>query len=178
MAETFTLDRVGEFSETDRAALRALTLAVYPPSDEEWAGRTIEWSAHDWSVRVHDDAGALVCYVGICLRQGAHEGRPVLIGGIGGVKTDPSLRRRGLAGQAMRQAAEFFHASNVGFGLLICEPRLYDYYGRLGWRRFGGELLVRQRGATVPFTFNRAMTLSVRSAPPETGTVDLLGAPW
>jgi hypothetical protein len=37
---------------------------------------------------------------------------------------------------------------------------------------------VRQRGATIPFTFNRAMTLPVHHAAPEHGTIDLRGPPW
>ena len=52
------------------------------------------------------------------------------------------------------------------------------FYERLGWRSFPGELLVAQRRATVPFTFNLPMTIPVRLQEPPTGAIDLLGPPW
>jgi GNAT superfamily N-acetyltransferase len=180
VAEPTALDRVIDLSEADREALRALSEAVYPPGQStSWPGRQIEWSAAEWCVRVHDDAGRLVSYVGVVLRDALLDGRPVRVGGIGGVKTHPAARRRGLAGIGMRRAIELFHGEpGVDFALLVCGPHLLDYYGRLGWRVFDGRLLVRQRGATAEFTFNRVMTYGVRSAAPVGGTVDLLGPPW
>ena len=174
-----TLDRIADLTGAEREELRALQLAVYPPAEAtSWPGRQIEWAPADYGVRVRDDDGAVVSYVGICLREGARDGKPARIGGIGGVKTHPSARRRGLAAHGMERAREFFRASAIDFALLVCEPRLLDSYGRLGWREFAGELLVRQRGETVPFTFNRVMTSAVRSAAPAFGTIDLLGPPW
>jgi hypothetical protein len=173
------LDRVVELSEADRQALRALSEAVYPPgSSSSWPGRQIEWSPAEWCVRIHDDEGTLVSYVGVVLRDAEREGQPVRVGGIGGVKTHPAARRRGLAGIGLRRAIEFFHHEHVDFGLLVCGPHLLDYYGKLGWREFDGRLLIRQHGAAAEFTFNRVMTYGVRSAPPTGGTVDLLGPPW
>jgi hypothetical protein len=67
---------------------------------------------------------------------------------------------------------------DVEFALLVCEPDLIPFYERLGWRPFPGVLLVEQHGATVPFTFNRPMTLPVRQDAPPGGTIDLLGPPW
>jgi hypothetical protein len=178
VAEPTALDRVADLSEADREALRELSAAVYPPgSSTSWPGRQIEWSPAEWCVRVHDD-GKLVSYVGIVLRDAQRDGRPVRVGGIGGVKTHPSARRRGLAGLGMRRAVEFFHAERVDFALLVCGPHLLEYYGKLGWHEFDGRLLVRQHGATAEFTFNRVMTYGVRSAPPAGSTVDLLGPPW
>jgi aminoglycoside 2'-N-acetyltransferase I len=180
VAETVTLGRLADLSESDRDELRALSLAVYPPvASVDWPGRRVEWSPAEWCVRIHDDAGALVSYVGISLREAQHEGRPVRVGGIGGVKTHPSARGRGLAARGTERAIAFFRDDiGAAFALLVCDPRLLAYYGRLGWREFTGRLLVRQRGATVEFTFNRVMTCAVRSPAPEDGTIDLLGPPW
>jgi hypothetical protein len=69
-------------------------------------------------------------------------------------------------------------AGDVDFGLLVCEPDLVPFYERLGWRRSPGELLVAQRQATVPFTFNLAMTTPIRLQEPLTGAIDLMGPPW
>jgi hypothetical protein len=41
-----------------------------------------------------------------------------------------------------------------------------------------GELVVTQKQATVPFTFNLAMTTSVRLQGPLAGAINLLGPPW
>lgn len=101
------------------------------------------------------------------------------VGGIGGVKTHPASRGRGFATTAIQRALDFFREQgDVDFGLLVCEPDLVLFYERLGWRRFPGELLVTQRQATVPFTFNLAMTISILLQESLTGTIDLKGPPW
>ena len=61
---------------------------------------------------------------------------------------------------------------------LVCEPTLQAYYAGLGWREFGGQLLVRQHGETADFTFNRVMTNGVNGGGPTAGTIDLCGPPW
>ena len=173
------LGRLADLTDGDREALRQLSLAVYPPREvTDWPGRRIEWAAADWCVRIYDDAGAVVSYVGINLRDALLDEQPVKVGGIGGVKTHPAARRRGLAERGMQHADQFFHEQAAAFAVLVCDARLLDYYGRLGWREFTGRLLVRQHGAPAEFTFNRVMTRGVRSPAPETGTVDLLGPPW
>ncbi|MBX9626531.1 MAG: GNAT family N-acetyltransferase [Gemmataceae bacterium] len=178
MAVVLTLDRVADLPDADREAVRALTAAVYPPEVlAHWHGRGVEWAAPEWGVRVRD-GDALVSYVGAYLRDAEHDGRPVLIGGVGNVKTHPAARGRGHAGRAVRRAAEFFAERGVGFGLLVCEPHLLGYYAGLGWREFSGRLVVRQRGAAADFTLARVMTLAVGSDGPEAGTIDLCGPPW
>jgi ribosomal protein S18 acetylase RimI-like enzyme len=178
--ETMTLDRIADFSDADREGLRALSAAVYPPQEvADWPGRRIEWATAEWGVRIRDVEGAVLSYVGIALRRAQLDGRPVHVGGIGGVKTHPAARRRGLAERGMQRAIEFFREQpDVAFALLVCAPHLLPYYGRLGWREFTGRLLVRQRGATEAFTFNRVMTYGVQGPAPVSGTIDLLGPPW
>lgn len=147
-----TLTRVADLSDADREALRVLSAAVYPPSDAEWSGAKLEWAAAEWCVRVYGDDGALLSYVGLSVRDAKCDGRPVRVGGIGGVKTHPTARRRGLAARGMTGAVEFFRDQGVGFALLVCGPHLLEYYGGLGWREFSGRL--------------------------RHGTIDLLGPPW
>ena len=180
MREPLTVDRIADLTAPEREALRALSAAVYPPNrSETWSGATLEWSPAEWCVRVHGERGAVDSYIGISLREAQLDDRPVRVGGIGGVKTHPSARRRGLAARGMQRAIDFFHEQpDVAFALLVCAPHLIDYYGAQGWREFSGQLLVRQHGATVPFTFNRVMTLGIRSAVPLAGTIDLQGPPW
>jgi GNAT superfamily N-acetyltransferase len=157
-----------------------LAVAVYPPEvAAAWPGRTIEWAAHQWAGVGWDAEGAARCYVGVVLRDARWNDRAVRVGGVGGVKTHPEFRRRGLAGAAVRRALDLFHAQgDVDFGLLVCEPGLVRFYERLGWRPFPGDLFVTQRQATVPFTLNQAMTAPVRVQDPITGVIDLMGPPW
>jgi len=173
-----TLDRVADLSDGDRVAVRDLTLSVYPPERfADWAGRSLEWSAPEWCVRVRD-AGTLVSYVGVYLRSAEWDGMAVLVGGVGNVKTHPAARGQGLAGLGVRRAVEFFAEVAADFGLLVCEPNLVEYYGRLGWRPFGGRLLVRQRGEVAEFSLNLAMTRGVQLEGPTNGAIDLCGPPW
>ena len=120
-----------------------------------------------------------MCYVGVLVRDAKWNDRSVRVGGIGGVKTHPAARGRGLASTAIRLALDSFRdRGDVDFVLLVCESHLVAFYERFGWRTFPGTLLVRQRGATVPFTFDRCMTAPLRLAESLSGTIDLLGPPW
>jgi aminoglycoside 2'-N-acetyltransferase I len=161
-------------------ARRALSAQVYPPEEAaSWPGRNLQWAPTEAGFYVKDSTGNLVSYVGIVIREGNLNGVRVRIGGIGGVMTHPASRRKGYARAAIQDALNYFRMQqDVDFALLVCEPNLVRYYESAGWKEFEGQLKVRQHGATVDFTFNRAMTLGIRSAAPLEGEIDLLGAPW
>lgn len=174
------LRRVADLTADEQSALRTLSLAVYPPETAAaWPGRAIEWAAHEWSVIGWAADGFVLCYVGVVLRDARWNDRPVRVGGIGGVKTHPAFRGRGFATTAIQRALDFFREQgDVDFGLLVCEPGLVPFYERQGWRTFPGDLLVTQRQATVPFTFNLPMTTPLRLPELLGGKIDLLGPPW
>lgn len=157
--------------------LDALSRAVYPPTNEVWPGHRIEWAGSQWDVTIRADA-LLVSYTGVLLRHADLDGSPVLLGGIGGVKTHPNERAKGYAALGIGRAVEFFVSRDADFALLVCNDGLIDYYSRLGWHLFDGEMLTLQHGETEPFTFNRVMLLDVARAAPTSGTIDLLGPPW
>ena len=175
----WSVQPVENLTPEEQVALRELSAAVYPPeTDAAWPGRAIEWAPAQQSV-IGWDGDAALCYVGLILRDAKCNNQSVRVGGIGGVKTHPAARNRGLASAAIRLALDFFHEQgDVDFVLLVCEPPLVAFYERFGWRTFAGELLIAQRGETVPFTLNLCMTLPLRRADPLTGTIDLLGPPW
>lgn len=177
---TVTLHAVADLTAEDRAALRVLAEAVYPPDvAAAWPGRTLEWAAPEWCVVVRDAGGRAVCHVGVVVRDARCAGRPVRVGGIGGVKTHPAARGQGYATAAIGRALAFLRdEAAVAFALLVCEPGLIPFYGRLGWQPFPHDLLVTQRGATVPFTFNRPMALPLGTAVAPAEPLDLLGPPW
>ncbi|HLA99639.1 MAG TPA: GNAT family N-acetyltransferase [Anaerolineales bacterium] len=180
MDVSIKLTRISELSESDRTEVRALALAVYPPEvAATWPGRHLEWASFEWCVRVWGSDGELASYAGLLLREGTHDMRSVLLGGVGGVATHPAARRRGYAEKGLRMAVEFFRENpKIAFALLVCEENLIPYYTRLGWQKFGGELIVRQHGEPGVFTFNCVMTLGIASEAPLVGTIDLRGPPW
>ena len=91
--------------------------------------------------------------VGMLVRAGTLDGTPVMIGGIGGVKTHPQARGQGYASAAMRCAAAALHdAHHVAFSLLVCQAHLLPFYQRLGWLPLAGRLLVEQPGGSIIFT--------------------------
>jgi len=172
--------RLVDLTPGEQSALRTLSLAVYPPDPAStWPGRAIEWAPPQWSVVGWDAEGFALCHVGAILREARWNERAVKVGGIGGVKTHPATRGRGFATTAIQRALNFFHEQgDVDFCLLVCEPGLVPFYERLCWRGFPGDLLVTQRQATVPFTFNLPMTTPIRLRESLGGTIDLLGPPW
>jgi hypothetical protein len=75
------LRRVAGLSADEQAALRTLSLAVYPHEvAAAWPGRSIEWAPHQWGVVGWDADGAALCYVGVVLRS-ASARMPALRGG-------------------------------------------------------------------------------------------------
>ena len=144
------VERTTDLPDPDREELRALSAAVYPPDEvRHWPGREVEWAAAEWCVRVRDREGTLVSYVGITLRDAEHDGAPVRVGGIGGVKTHPAARGHGHAARATERAIAFFHERGVDFGLLVCAPTLIPYLRRPGVGRVRGpaaRATARRRG--------------------------------
>ena len=173
-----TLKAVSNLTVAEEEARRALTRAVYPPSDAPTPGMELTWAAPQWALMVWE-GGALVAHVGLVIREATLDGRAVRIGGIGSVKTHPASRGQGYASRALERAAAFFAEDPaLAFALLDCLPPLVPFYARLGWQLFGGTLLVEQPSGTVPFTANKVMTLPGREAAPIAGTIDLRGLPW
>lgn len=159
--------------------MRTLTEAVYSLEDAAgWPGRDLEWSAAQIDIFLSDETDRLASYAGVVVREGRVDHRPVVIGGVGGVKTHPDARGKGYAAVVMTEAALFWADRRVDFGLLVCEPGLIDYYSRLGWSEFSGTLMTLQKGRLEPFEFNRVMVRDVASRAPVVGTIDLAGPPW
>ncbi len=179
MSLTTSLKARADFSDHDLEALRTLKTAVYPPEEESvWEGASRDWAVPQWGVFVCDDAGQLVSYTGVVRTEGTVDGRPASIGGVGGIATHPEHRGHGYAPIGMGRALDYLATRDTQFALLVCRDELIDYYSRLGWVEFEGELIVTQFGAPERFTFNRVMVGDLNDPAPRTGTIDLQGPPW
>lgn len=166
-------------TQSEQVALQALSAAVYPAEEAaSWPGRNLDWSPPEWDVAIVDEHGNVISYTGVVTRKGTLDGHPVLIGGIGGVKTHPHSRGLGYATRGLEEALRVLAESTAAFALLVCEPGLVPYYSDLGWLEFSGTLLTLQGGRKVPFEFNRVMVHPVASPAPEAGMIDLEGPPW
>ena len=174
------LKPAARLTEDERGALRALTAAVYPREVVAASpGRQLHWAAPDYSVLVSTSDGELVSHVGIVVREGALDGAPVKLGGIGSVKTHPRVEGRGYASAGLRRAAMSLHDDHqVAFSLLVCRDHLLPFYDRLGWLPFTGRLFVEQPTGRILFTINHPMVLSGMRAAPSDGLIDLDGLPW
>jgi hypothetical protein len=92
--------------------------------------------------------------------------------------TRADCRRRGVAGAAVRRAAEEIRdAYAADFALLFCEPRLAPVYQSLGWHLFAGEVFVTQPRGRVRFDVTDPHALDLKIAP-RSGVIDLCGLPW
>jgi len=174
------LKPVATLDDDERAALKALAAAVYPPDVVAVSpGRLFKWAPPDYSVLVFTPAGELVSHIGIVVRMGTLDGAAVKIGGVGSVKTHPRAQGRGYASAGLRRAATALHDDHqVAFSLLVCQEHLLPFYHRLGWIPFSGRLVVEQPSGSTVFTINRPMGLSGRRAAPQDGMIDLKGLPW
>ena len=157
------------------------------PSEKEyltgWSRRVFDggpfdyWADVDWHVLVWSEA-ELASHVEIIERTGMVDGRPVRLGGIGGVASAPEWRGRGLATVAMGKAAEFLCGDlGVEFGLLICGQEMMPFYHRLGWKVVKGPLVFDQPAGKVTFE-DAVMVLPCTEQEWPAGTIDLCGLPW
>jgi predicted GNAT family N-acyltransferase len=164
----------------ERAALAALTAAVYPPEARAASpGRHVRWASPEYSVLVWSPTGELVSHVGIVVRVATLDDAVVTVGGIGSVKTHPAAEGRGYASAGLRRAATVLHDDHhAAFSLLVCQDHLVAFYHRLGWRLFAGEMVVEQPGGRTRFTINRVMVQSAHRPAPQAGVIDLAGLPW
>jgi GNAT superfamily N-acetyltransferase len=174
------LKPVAMLDDDERAALKALTAAVYPPEVVAVSpGRHFQWAPPDYSVLVFTPEGELVSHVGIVVRTGTLDGVAVKLGGVGGVKTHPRAQGRGYASAGLRRAVTTLHDDHqVAFSVLVCQEHLLPFYSRLGWLPFAGRLLVEQPTGPTVFTLNRPMVLAGLRAAPQDGIIDVKGLPW
>ena len=170
---------MGNLSETQTEALNRLRAAVYPPEVlATLPGIAFSWASAQWSVFLWDE-DELVARVGLVTREILADGVTKNIGGIGGVMTHPNRQGQRLASLAMLEASKrFTDELKVSYALLFFRPHLLEFYKRLGWKSFEGQVLVEQPKGKVEFSANGAMVLDIKEQAPTQGVLDLNGLPW
>ena len=135
------------------------------------------WSEVDWYIWLRED-GVMVSILEIITRTVTVDEQPLLVGGIGGVGTDPAWRGRGLASQCMCSAIDFIHSTiEADYGLLICDQHLVSFYSVLGWEVINDPVYFDQPSGKWK---NNALTLvyALTRRPWPKGKVDMNGLPW
>jgi aminoglycoside 2'-N-acetyltransferase I len=162
----------GALTAAEREYLNHWSRAMFGAEAAEY-----KWSDVDWHVLVWNE-GEIVTHVEIVDRMGTVDGRPVRLGGIGGVAAATAWRGRGLASAAVARAGAFMRGEmGVEFGLLVCGPKMVGFYGRLGWQEVEGPLLVDQPGGKVELE-GPVMVLPCQEQRWPGGAIDLCGLPW
>jgi predicted GNAT family N-acyltransferase len=169
-----------KFTTKQSQALDKLTIAVYPPQETgNDPVRNFQWAEKPWGIFIWNDDENLVSYVGVITRKVKLNDAPVLIGGIGSVKTAPDARGKGYATAGLQRATRLLEEEfNVDFSILFCRDELLNYYTRFGWIQFDGDVFVEQENGKIKFSFNKVMTLAATKAAPQMGKLDLCGMPW
>ena len=168
-----------QLTDIQKESLKQLRAAVYPAAAlATLIGKDYAWASPQWSVLVWDE-DKLVSRVGLVVREIISNGEPKVIGGIGGVLTHPERQDKGHATEAMREAIRLFNEDlKVAYALLFCTSRLIEFYKRLQWKPFEGQVFVQQLRGKIEFSVNNAMVLDVKESAPLNGSLDLNGLPW
>ena len=168
-----------QLSDTQKESLKQLRAAVYPTAAlGTLLAKQITWMSPRWSIFVWDE-DELVSRVGLVTREIISNGETKIIGGFGSVLTHPQSQDKGHASEAVREAARLFNEElEVAYALLFCDSRLIEFYKRLQWKPFEGQVFVEQPRGKVEFSANNAMVLDVKEPAPLNGSLDLNGLPW
>lgn len=141
-----------------------------------WAG--VVFAHADLRVFVRDDAGDVICHVGIYRREVVWNGRKLRAGGIGGVLTREDQRGRGHATIALDAAIQTLKdEGSADFAMLFCEPKNVPFYAARGWIPFEGEIFAEQPGGRIRFTAIAPHVYDLRRKLRQ-GMIDLCGLPW
>jgi GNAT superfamily N-acetyltransferase len=128
----------------------------------------------DFRVLLEDDSDGVIAHVAILRRKAVLDGRPVHVGGLGGLTTRADLRRRGHATLALNAALQTLkHEGSLGFALLFAPADLVPFFAARGWHAFEGEVLAT--GADGLSLSPLVHDLVLR---PRRGRLDLQGPRW
>lgn len=122
--------------------------------------------------------GELVSRVGILRRTVSVGEKPLHIGGVCTIVTEPEYRGRGIASSLVGNAVMFLRDQlQLDFGLLTCKPRLEGLYARLGWRTVEGPTVFDQPSG-MRSCGGLTMVIECGGRPWPKGKIDLCGLPW
>jgi hypothetical protein len=170
MKETIRLVR--DLNEDDRQRLFGWGENIFGIEDSKFS-----WRPKDLHF-ILDVDGRAASHVGLIDHVVRVDGRPVRVGGIGGVVTAGELHGRGYAQQTLRYAEKYMcEELQVEFGLLFCLDRLKPFYERQRWQLLREPVEFDQPSGKMVSPLN-VMVLPCKGAAWPAGTTDLCSLPW
>jgi len=144
---------------------------------EQFGQIPYQWTPAEWyaEARIEERLAGALEIVTREVKAGVESAR---VAGIGGVKTKPELRLRGVASAMLSAAAQLMRDRlDVEFGLLICQRRVAPVYEKAGWVRVSGSTSFPQPSGIVTYPSDTmVLKLGTRNWP--AGPIDLCGNPW
>ena len=144
---------------------------------EQFGQIPYQWASAEWYAEARIE-GRLAGALEIVTREVKAGVEPARVAGIGGVKTKPEFRLRGVASAMLSAAARLMgDRLDVEFGLLICQRRVAPVYEKAGWIRVSGPTTFLQPSGMVTYP-NDTMVLKLGARTWPDGPIDLCGNPW
>ncbi len=141
-----------------------------PPTDDRWVGARRD--------------GRLVGGARLVRRRIRVGDVELDVMGFGNVCSHPNARGTGAASACMIAGVEYMRGAGVDFGLLFCGEGAHGFYGRLGWRDVGNEVVYHvpdETGVLVRGGGHECTLIHAAGRPADdwpAGTVDLSGPDW
>ncbi len=147
------------------------------PGEPETVLSEMEWGPVDWQMMGWEGEGMVsgVCLLAREIRVG---GKPLRVGGVGGVMTHPAHQRKGYAAQLLARGHQFLREeAGVAHSLLVCAEKRVAYYAKSGYQLMTAPMLVAYKGGRVHLP-GPVMVACLAGEPWPQGEVDLQGNPW
>lgn len=153
-----------ELTQAEVFAIRELLRAAFEDDGEGFTDADWEHAAGG-SHFLLEEAGAILAYASVVLRELEADGRPLRSGYVEAVATRKDVQGRGHGTTVMRAVDEHVRGT---FELGALSTGIPDFYGRLGWERWLGSTAVRtQRGLLpTPDDDGGIMVLPTLTTPP------------
>jgi predicted acetyltransferase len=135
-----------------------------------------EWSEPTWAL-LGFEGEQLVSFLNIVDRTVQADAESVHVFGLNNVITEPEFRGRGYSKGLNQAALAFMRQTDPhACGFLFCADDLIAFYERLGWKVFGGQVIVSQPTGDKKWTSN-AMYYDLLGQR-DWQQIHLCGLPW
>jgi aminoglycoside 2'-N-acetyltransferase I len=135
-----------KLTTAETSAIRALLRAAFADDGEGFTDDDWEHAAGGTHFLL-EEAGAVLAYASVVLRQLEVDGRPLRVGYVEAVATRPDVQGRG-HGSAVVRAVDEHIRSTYELGAL--STGIPDFYRGFGWKPWLGSTAVRTEGGLVP----------------------------
>ncbi|MBS9525259.1 GNAT family N-acetyltransferase [Litoribacter alkaliphilus] len=135
------------------------------------------WSTPHWVIMNRQDSD-IAMYYNVVERKVNFDNTQIFVAGINNVITHPDYQGKGFASRTLKHTRDFiFNTLKAEFGLLLCGDELVDFYKKLGWHKFPGNLIVEQP-EIGPIQWSSNVMLMPKSRISHYQEINLNGLPW